>query len=158
MTTVRPARPEDAATIAAIWSDGWRAGHLGHVPDELVALRTPESFAERAPGRIGNSLVAVVDGQVAGFVMVVRDEVEQVYVAADRRGTGIAVELLTAAEDVVRTHGHGEAWLAVVAGNARARRFYERQGWTDAGPFDYPAATSAGPLPVPSHRYVKALS
>jgi hypothetical protein len=51
--------------------------------------------------------------------------------------------------------GHARAWLAVATGNARARRFYERSGWTDDGAFDYPAATEAGPIPVPCHRYVK---
>ena len=51
----------------------------------------------------------------------------------------------------------GGAWLAVVAGNARARRFYERRGWSDGGPFEYAAAGDHGPIPVPSHRYVKDL-
>ena len=46
--TVRPASPDDAQEVARIWYDGWRDGHLGHVPDELLAARTPESFGERA--------------------------------------------------------------------------------------------------------------
>jgi hypothetical protein len=54
--------------------------------------------------------------------------------------------------------GHPTAWLAVVPGNARARRFYERRGWADAGPFDYAAEGERGPIPVPSHRYVKRLT
>ena len=48
-------------------------------------------------------------------------------------------------------------WLAVVAGNGRARRYYERQGWSDAGPLDYQAETATGPVPVPVRRYVKRL-
>jgi hypothetical protein len=43
------------------------------------------------------------------------------------------------------------AWLAVVPGNARARRFYERSGWADDGGFDY----VAGEITVPCRRYVK---
>jgi hypothetical protein len=53
----------------------------------------------------------------------------------------------------VRANGFGRAWLAVATGNARARRFYERQGWVDEGPFDYPADSADGPIPVPCHRY-----
>jgi hypothetical protein len=53
---------------------------------------------------------------------------------------------------------HTRAWLAVVAGNARARAFYERHGWRDAGPFIYHAETEAGAFPVPSHRYEIDLS
>jgi hypothetical protein len=43
----------------------------------------------------------------------------------------------------------------MVAGNSRARRFYERQGWTDDGLFDHQAPHPDGPVPVPAHRYTK---
>ena len=153
--SIRPASAEDAEAVAKIWSDGWGDGHLGHVPEALAAARTPESFRSRAAHRVGDTAVAVNGDEVAGFVMVVGDEVEQVYVAAGHRGSGVAGLLLAEAERLVAVAGHQRAWLAVVAGNARARRFYERCGWTDEGPFDYPAATSGGTITVPSHRYVK---
>lgn len=47
------------------------------------------------------------------------------------------------------------AWLSVAVGNARARRFYERSGWTDAAPIDYRAEIAGGTLPVPCRRYEK---
>jgi GNAT superfamily N-acetyltransferase len=153
--TVRPAEPADADAVAAIWYAGWGDGHLGHVPDELVAIRTKESFWTRAADRVADTTVAVVGEQVAGFVMVVGDEVEQVYVSRDHRGSGVAAVLLAEAERQVKANGHTEAWLAVATGNARARRFYERSGWTDGGAFDYPASVERGTIPVPCHRYVK---
>ncbi|WP_410785463.1 GNAT family N-acetyltransferase [Kribbella sp. C-35] len=153
--TVRPAVAADADAVAAIWYAGWQDGHLGHVPEELVAIRTKESFWTRAGERIADTTVAVVGAEVAGFVMVVGDEVEQVYVASGHRGSGIAGTLLAEAERLVKAGGHQEAWLAVATGNARARRFYERNGWTDGGPFDYPASVGTGSIPVPCHRYVK---
>lgn len=158
IVTVRPATPADAAAIASIWHSGWRDGHLGHVPEELVAVRTKESFQIRAADRIEETTVALAGDEVAGFVMVVDDEVEQVYVSADHRGSGVAGTLLAEAERQVMGNGHASAWLAVATGNLRARRFYERSGWTDAGAFDYPAATEIGPIPVPCHRYVKDVS
>lgn len=154
---VRPAEPGDAVAVAEIWRLGWRDGHLGHVPAELVAARTDESFATRAAERVGDTAVAVVDDEVAGFVMVVDDEVEQVYVGEDHRGTEVAATLLAEAERLVASNGHERAWLAVVAGNTRARRFYERNGWSDDGLFDHLAPGSTGPIVVPSHRYIKHL-
>ena len=148
---LRAARADDAKAVAEIWEQGWRDGHLGNVPDELVALRTPESLATRAADRVADTTVATVAGEVAGFVMVVGAEVEQVYVSARHRGSGIANTLLVEAERQVAAGGHPKAWLAVAPGNARARRFYERQGWADEGRFDYGAAG----LSVPCHRYVK---
>lgn len=155
MAELRFASPDDAPAIARIWHAGWRDGHLGHVADDLVAMRTRESFDERAAQRVGDTVVADVDGAVAGFIMVVGDEVEQVYVAAEHRGTGLATVLLDKAERLVAANGHHRAWLAVAPGNTRARRFYQRSGWTDEGLIAYPAATSSGPMPVPCHRYVK---
>lgn len=155
--TLRQATADDAPKIAEIWHQGWRDGHLGFVPQELVAVRHQDSFWTRAAQRINDTTVAVIDEDVAGFVMVVGDEVEQVYVAARHRGTGVADTLLTEAERQVARAGHSTAWLAVVAGNTRARRFYERRGWADAGPFTYAAAGQDGPISVPARRYVKHL-
>jgi GNAT superfamily N-acetyltransferase len=153
--TLRRATLSDANAIAEIWHLGWRDGHLGLVPQELVDVRTEESFRARAADRVGDATVAVVDRQIAGFVMVVGDEVEQVYVSAAHRGTGVAGLLLEEAERQVRANGYSEAWLAVVAGNARARAFYEREGWRDEGPFTYAASSEIGPIDVSCHRYTK---
>ena len=90
MVELRPGRPEDAGAVAEIWRAGWRDGHLGFVPDELVAARDEASFRTRATERVADTTVAVVDGQLAGFVMVAADEVEQVYVSAHQRGSGVA--------------------------------------------------------------------
>ena len=46
---VRPATPDDAAAVAAIWRDGWRDGHLGRDADALGAddARRSRSARER---------------------------------------------------------------------------------------------------------------
>ncbi|WP_410664275.1 GNAT family N-acetyltransferase [Amycolatopsis sp. lyj-84] len=155
--TLRPATAADADAVARIWYHGWQDGHLGNVPDELVRVRTRDSFWERAADRVGDTAVALVNGEVAGFVMVVGDEVEQVYVSSDHRGSGVAGGLLAEAERLVGDGGHSRAWLAVAPGNARARRFYERCGWVDKGEFDNQAPGPDGPISVPCRRYVKAL-
>jgi GNAT superfamily N-acetyltransferase len=153
--TIRKATPNDADQVAEIWHLGWQDGHLGFVPQELLAVRTEESFRVRALQRVGDTTVATFDGAVAGFVMVVDDEVEQVYVSALHRGSGVAAILMAEAEQQVRAKGHAEAWLAVVAGNKRARAFYEKAGWHDEGAFSYTTSAESGPIVVPAHRYTK---
>jgi GNAT superfamily N-acetyltransferase len=160
MPAFRPAGPDDVEAVARIWADGWRDGHLGHVHEDLVAVRTDGSFLARTQQRIAatdDTTVAEVGGAVVGFVMLDGDEVEQVYIASSARGSGVAAALLDEAERQVRAGGHTTAWLAVVAGNARARRFYEKRGWWDVGAFDYEAAGPDGAMVVPSHRYEKRL-
>jgi GNAT superfamily N-acetyltransferase len=90
--------------------------------------------------------------------MVVDDEIEQVYVAREHRGTGVASRLLSEGERLVVGNGFEDAWLAVVAGNSRARRFYERSGWIDEGAFDYLADGPDGTISIPAHRYVKRVT
>jgi GNAT superfamily N-acetyltransferase len=154
--TLRPATADDAEAIASIWHAGWADGHLGHVPDGLVAHRRPEHFARLAEVRIADTTVAATDRAVIGFVTVVGDEVEEVYVAPEARGSGVAAALLAHAESTAA--GQADvAWLAVVAGNARARRFYERQGWHDAGPIAYFAEIDGGRFEVPCRRYERRL-
>jgi GNAT superfamily N-acetyltransferase len=84
-------------------------------------------------------------------VTVHEDEVEQLYVADAARGGGAAALLHAHGERVIADR-FDQAWLAVVAGNARARRFYARQGWVDSGAFDYPAPIGGGSFLVRARR------
>jgi GNAT superfamily N-acetyltransferase len=155
--TLRPGGEADVDAIADIWHRGWRDGHLGHVPAALPPLRGLAQLRARVPARLGTTTVATIGPVVVGFVALHDDEVEQLYVDAAARGTGVAAALLAHGESVIGAT-HDRAWLAVVPGNARARRFYERCGWSDGGPFDNPAWTPGGAtLAVSCLRYEKRL-
>ena len=129
---LRPATRDDIETVAVLWHDGWRDGHLGLVPDAVLPHRSFDDFRKRVPALLRATTVAERDGLVVGFVTVHGAEVEQVYVAAEARGGPTATALLDHGEAVVAEQ-HEVAWLAVVEGNARARAFYTRRGWSDAG-------------------------
>ncbi len=119
---LRPAVVEDTEAIAVLWHQSWRDGHLEHAPEQLLKDRTVEVFRERTMDRLDEMTVATVNGVVAGFVIVAADEVEQVYVDRSFRGTAVAKTVLREGERRVREQGYDEAWLAVIDGNARARR------------------------------------
>ena len=156
MTMIRAAGAADMAAVADLWHEGWHDAHVGHVPDGLTAARTLEAFHARTPPRVADTSVAVSEsGDLLGFVMVVGDEVEQVFVGRSARGTDLAGLLLMEAERLVAGAGHEEAWLAVVDGNARARRFYEKHGWRDEGDLPYEVTAGGQTFVSPCRRYVK---
>jgi GNAT superfamily N-acetyltransferase len=150
---VRRASTDDVDAVARIWYVGWADGHVGHVPPELVRHRNEARFLARARQRLDCMWVAESPRHIVGFVVVKGDEVEQIYVDRTARGTGVAAMLLHQAEAEIRSAGHRRAWLAVVAGNQRARSFYSRLGWRDSGAIMYAAETEVGPFAVPCHRY-----
>jgi GNAT superfamily N-acetyltransferase len=67
------------------------------------------------------SFARVDDPELAHF--------RQLFVAADHWGTGLAGRLHGAAVEEARTRGFTTMRLFTPAGQERARRFYEREGW-----------------------------
>jgi GNAT superfamily N-acetyltransferase len=129
MTRFRPARPEEAPAIAALWHAGWRDAHLEIVPQSLAAFRSAERFLARTEAALDRMILAEEAGALQGMALLSGDELEQFYLAGAARGTGLAPRLMAEAEALLAAAGHRRAWLACTAGNLRARRFYERQRW-----------------------------
>ncbi len=125
------------------------------MPEALIAHRELEAFRARVPERLATTVAAQIGTKIVGFVTVKDDEIEQLYVADSVRGSGVADALLTDGERAILAR-YSVAWLAVVAGNTRARRFYERNGWRDASAVSYAAQIANGSLVVPSRRYEKS--
>jgi len=154
---LRAARPDDAGAVASVWHRGWPDGHLDHVPEVLRNHRRLADFRARVPGLLDRTTVATIGPAVVGFVTVHDDELEQIYVAEAARGTRVAAALLRHAENTI-----GErfdiAWLAVVAGNTRARRFYARNGWRDKGVFEHFAPIEGGFISLAALRYEKRIT
>lgn len=57
-------------------------------------------------------------------------EITMLYVDPTSWGSGVASALLAAGLRWIAHRGHAEARLRVVENHRRARRFYEREGWT----------------------------
>jgi GNAT superfamily N-acetyltransferase len=146
---LRPAAAADLAAIARIWREGWADGHHGHVPEALVAERTPASFDERTLERISSTWVADIGGTVAGFVVVVNDEVEQVYVDRSWRGQGVAERLLQHAEAVI---GQGRPPYRLAGRGHRQHpspTLLRQAGLARPGPLHVPGADGDRHVPGP---------
>ena len=68
------------------------------------------------------------DGETIGVLTVGDDELYAIYVHPDYWGTGVGQALVDVAHDEL-AKTCDEATLTCLVGNARARRFYERNGW-----------------------------
>jgi ribosomal protein S18 acetylase RimI-like enzyme len=65
-------------------------------------------------------------------------ELSKLYVHPDAHGTGVAQSLLEACEHEARVRGARSLWLTVWGENAKALRFYEKNGFTPVGDRLYP--------------------
>jgi len=146
------------AEAVPIWVTGWTQGHAAVVPQELIALRTPESFRKRFEALVPNTRILIHEGAIVGFCMIRDAEVYQMYVSKAAQGTGTAQALMGDAEAKIATDGHKVAWLDCAVGNARAARFYEKCGWVNSGIKSVDLDTLGDPFALEIWRYEKSLA
>jgi GNAT superfamily N-acetyltransferase len=160
MTTwnVRPATPAEIDRIAQVWFDGWHEAHAHLMPADLTKLRTLENFAERLHPMLPDIRVIGAPGAPLGFCALKHDELYQLFVSRDARGSGAASALIADAEARLTAAGVATAWLACAIGNDRAARFYEKSGWKRTATITYHAETPTGVIPLDVWRYEKPLT
>lgn len=145
---IRAAQPEDHTALTQIWHNGWVEAHADHVPADLTALRTRESFHLRLTDLLDTTLVTGPIGSPTGFCTLKNNEIYQMYVAPDARGTGTAAALMSAGCHMIKSTGHTQARLDVIAENHRARAFYEKMGWESQGLHTVALDTLKDPFPL----------
>jgi ribosomal protein S18 acetylase RimI-like enzyme len=119
--TIRQASASDAAGIADVYLSSFHATYdfpLAHTDDQVRGW-----LAGIAAGP--DAWVALDGEQIVGMMVVTSGELDQLYVAPDRLGTGIGRQLLELAMD----RSPAGLRLYTFQVNARARRFYERNGF-----------------------------
>jgi GNAT superfamily N-acetyltransferase len=126
---VRAAMTDDIDLLARIWYDGWQDAHAGILPGALASRRTIDRLRERLRAELPDVRVLGPPSAPVGFCLLRGDELCQLYVSSVVRGTGAAAALTADAESWMGASGVETAWLACAVGNARAARFYEKQGW-----------------------------
>ncbi|MEU5217628.1 GNAT family N-acetyltransferase [Streptomyces sp. NPDC020807] len=148
--SIREALPEDAAELAAVHVQSWRAAYRDLLPDSYLAGLDPDERAAvwrarlSAPDRPTVLLATEPGGRVVGFSAfrawpgedldpTATAELSALYALPEAWGTGVGRELLAASAEALRAAGFRTAALWVFAGNARARRFYEAAGWRPDG-------------------------
>ena len=154
---VRDATLGDFEQLADVWHEAWHDAHEAIVPRELTRIRTRDNFRSRLPAMLPNLRVAVPNGRIVGLCATREDELHQLFVARDARGSGAAAALIADAERRLREAGVKIAWLACAIGNGRAARFYERNGWQRVRTMTNLSETDRGTFSLDVWRYEKAL-
>ena len=146
----RPATSDDAERMVAVTVEGFET-YRSFAPEGW----TPPSASaetERLVALLGDDhvwyLVAERDGELVGHVgFLPADRLSfaqvddprlvhfrQLFVTRGHWGTGLARRLHAAAVDEARARGFTAMRLFTPGGQERARRFYEREGWSLARP------------------------
>lgn len=133
--------------VARVHVRSWQAGYRGLLPDAYLDGLRPEERAARYDFASENvldpvTIVAVDDDVICGFATTspARDldvpddgELCALYVDPEWWGRGVGRALIGAARTRLVEMEFGSAVLWLLAGNARADRFYRMDGWMPDG-------------------------
>ena len=135
--SVRPATPDDAEALVAQTQAAF-ARYAYFAPQEwLDALDFDDQLARLRDTLENPDAVVMVSEDGAGHFAWRREErrahLLALFVEPHRWGSGLAGELHAHTLQTMRARGYRQASLFTPAGQARARRFYEREGWYRVG-------------------------
>lgn len=138
--TIRPARPSDAADIAAVHDSAWREAYRGVIPGahlERMVMRRGPLWWRRSILR-GNPVLVLDTGErVAGYAGVGRNrapslrvegEIFELYLEPTHQGLGFGAKLFKAARRDLSERGLSGLVVWALADNERACAFYEKMG------------------------------
>ncbi|WP_291044915.1 GNAT family N-acetyltransferase [Herbiconiux sp.] len=155
VTRVRRARPEDSGIVSAVAAETFElACPPGTAPEAIAAFIADKlsepTFSEHLRGGTHTVLLADVDGEIAGYTMLIAGEpadpdvaatvtarptieLSKCYVRRTFHGLGVATTLMEASLAFAAEAGAASIWLGVNQQNARAIRFYEKRGFAKVG-------------------------
>ena len=154
----RDARVDDAAALDHLFDQVFCTtfAHLYQEEDLHAFLSgfTIDDWQAQLGGPSYTFRVAEADGQLVGYAKLgplkpaIADDtsgllLDQLYVANDHHGSGIAKCLMDWAMEEARRRGSAAMYLTVFTDNHRARRFYERYGFEAVGRYDFMVGSQA---------------
>ena len=124
-TVIRDYRPDDFDSL-------WKIDQLCFARGISYTRRELAFYIAR---KLGFTLVGEREGKIVGFVVVDRDRQGQGHVITidvlpEARRSGLGSQLMTAAEERLRTLGCSVVILETAVDNAAALAFYKRHGYS----------------------------
>ena len=148
----RDAGPEDAAAMAALGRRTFTEtfGHL-YKPEDLAAFllsHNREGWARKLADPAFAIRIGEAEGEPVAYAKLGPPslpfkprghpiELRQLYVLQPWQGAGVATQLMDWAISEAKARGADELYLSVFTDNHRARRFYDRYGFVEVGPYAF---------------------
>lgn len=148
----RPANVTDAAVLAELGAATFveTFGHLYRREDlnAFLGIHTPESWAAELADPGYAVTIGEADGEAVAYAKLGPArlpftppdgaiELRQFYVRAPHHGSGVAATMMAWVLDQASARGAKALYLSVFVDNSRARRFYERHGFTRIGSYAF---------------------
>lgn len=153
--TLRPATSDDLGDLLHVARTAFlQAFTAGNKPENVRAYLDEAFTLSQFGGELANPastfILAEVEGELVGYTKVnlvpaqtdVHDpeslEIARLYVLEEYLGLGVGKILLEAAIDFAKRNRKKYIWLGVWENNARAIRFYEKNGFRKFGSHPFP--------------------
>ncbi len=136
MISIRHGGADDLDLVSRLHVQSRQHAYSGIIPQDNLDSLDPAVFLRSWQKNFtpdSGLFLAEDDGTPAGFCHVADGWLTSIHVLPRWHGGGVGLALLNAGKNALRDMGFAQARLWVVAGNARARRFYEREGWRQSG-------------------------
>lgn len=163
---VRRAVIEDARSLANIIVESWRAAYSNIIPeDEMIKFLDKQKRQDQFEKFIEDGeivLIGIYEGTPCGLVFANKENDEDlvdcgsiysIYLLEEYWGKGLSTMLMNEVLDVLKDEGCKQVSLWVFKANTRARRFYEKCGFT----FDGTKKTSRFSNKPKELRYIKQI-
>lgn len=141
--TIRRATSADIATLLPLVQAYWHFEAIDGFDPDRVGSELERLLAD---DRLGAVWVAFADGVTAGYLLAVQvfslehlgltAEIDELFVHAGRRTSGIGRRLLQAAEAEFTARGCTNVSLQLGRGNDAGRAFYRREGYAPRAGFE----------------------
>jgi GNAT superfamily N-acetyltransferase len=133
LTTIRPARTDEAETLLAVQRDACVVAFAHIFPPERYAFPDHEvlqNWRDALVDSVTEVYIAEDDGLPVGSVSLGNGFLSTLYVVPSHQGNGIGTALHDLALERLRAQGNDVAKLWTLEENRNGRRYYEKRGWT----------------------------
>lgn len=146
--TIRYATLDDIDSLALVYSQSYQAAFKGIIPDSFMEdvfsfEKRREGFKKEIPQGTPVNIIMLTDGKPVGILTYGKSkdedlkdsavEILRIYLVPEYWGQNLGMVLMAWGLEEMRQKGYRRISLWVIEDNKRARKHYERMGFTHDG-------------------------